>query len=116
MSKPDLPRIASAARGIRHVFIRNLELPAHIGVYNQDPSSRLRKADRQVDKHLRPDNVFRLNLRLIEVVDNLKTLEYLGGSDNEDQDGCERFLPHEQHKDRHYNDQCKQIAVEHTQP
>jgi len=27
---------ASAARGIRHVFIRNLELPAHIGVYRQE--------------------------------------------------------------------------------
>ena len=25
-----------AARGIRHVFIRNLELPAHIGVYRQE--------------------------------------------------------------------------------
>ena len=32
----NLPRIASAARGIRHVFIRNLELPAHIGVYRQE--------------------------------------------------------------------------------
>jgi dihydroneopterin aldolase len=27
---------ASATRGIRHVFIRNLELPAHIGVYRQE--------------------------------------------------------------------------------
>ena len=25
-----------ATRGIRHVFIRNLELPAHIGVYRQE--------------------------------------------------------------------------------
>jgi len=30
------PRIASATRGIRHVFIRNLELPAHIGVYRNE--------------------------------------------------------------------------------
>jgi dihydroneopterin aldolase len=27
---------ASAVRGIRHVFIRNLELPAHIGVYARE--------------------------------------------------------------------------------
>ena len=27
---------ASAARGIRHVFIRNLELPAEIGVYRHE--------------------------------------------------------------------------------
>jgi len=27
---------ASATRGTRHVFIRNLELPAHIGVYRQE--------------------------------------------------------------------------------
>ena len=27
---------ASAERAIRHVFIRNLELPAHIGVYRQE--------------------------------------------------------------------------------
>ncbi len=30
------PRIASATHGIRHVFIRNLELPAHIGVYRNE--------------------------------------------------------------------------------
>jgi dihydroneopterin aldolase len=34
MSKIEIPRIASA--GTRHVFIRNLELPAHIGVYRQE--------------------------------------------------------------------------------
>ena len=34
MSKIEVPHIASA--GIRHVFIRNLELPAHIGVYRQE--------------------------------------------------------------------------------
>ena len=28
--------IASAARAIRHVFIRNLELPAHIGVHGHE--------------------------------------------------------------------------------
>jgi dihydroneopterin aldolase len=32
----DPPRIASSARGIRHVFIRNLELLAHIGVYRTE--------------------------------------------------------------------------------
>ncbi len=36
MTRADIPRVASAARGIRHVFIRNLELPAHIGVYRQE--------------------------------------------------------------------------------
>jgi 7,8-dihydroneopterin aldolase/epimerase/oxygenase len=28
--------LADAARGTRHVFIRNLELPAHIGVYRHE--------------------------------------------------------------------------------
>ena len=28
--------IASAARAIRHVFIRNLELPAHIGIHGHE--------------------------------------------------------------------------------
>jgi dihydroneopterin aldolase len=32
----DPPRIASSTRGIRHVFIRNLELLAHIGVYRTE--------------------------------------------------------------------------------
>ena len=36
MSKIETPRFASAVSGIRHVFIRNLELPAHIGVYRQE--------------------------------------------------------------------------------
>ena len=36
MSKVETPRFASAVSGIRHVFIRNLELPAHIGVYRQE--------------------------------------------------------------------------------
>ena len=36
MSKIEAPRFASAVSGIRHVFIRNLELPAHIGVYRQE--------------------------------------------------------------------------------
>lgn len=36
MSKIEAPRIASAARGLRHVFIRNLELLAHIGVYRHE--------------------------------------------------------------------------------
>jgi 7,8-dihydroneopterin aldolase/epimerase/oxygenase len=36
MRKLDPPRFASATSGMRHVFIRNLELPAHIGVYRQE--------------------------------------------------------------------------------
>ena len=36
MSKFEGPRLASAARGLRHVFIRNLELLAHIGVYRHE--------------------------------------------------------------------------------
>ena len=40
MSKIEVPRIASAARGIRHVFIRNLELLAHIGVYAREEGRR----------------------------------------------------------------------------
>ena len=36
MSKIEPPRFASATSGIRHVFIRNLELQAHIGVYRQE--------------------------------------------------------------------------------
>lgn len=34
MSKIETPRFAAA--GVRHVFIRNLELPAHIGVYARE--------------------------------------------------------------------------------
>ena len=36
MSKAEIPRFASATSGMRHVFIRNLELAAHIGVYRQE--------------------------------------------------------------------------------
>ena len=36
MSKPQPPIIADAGRGLRHVFIRNLELLAHIGVYRHE--------------------------------------------------------------------------------
>ena len=36
MSKPQPHIIADAARGIRHVFIRNLELPAQIGVWRHE--------------------------------------------------------------------------------
>jgi dihydroneopterin aldolase len=36
MSKIEVPRFASATSGVRHVFIRNLELSAHIGVYRQE--------------------------------------------------------------------------------
>lgn len=40
MNRIEVPRIASAARGIRHVFIRNLELLANIGVYRQEEGRR----------------------------------------------------------------------------
>ncbi|MBN9553214.1 MAG: dihydroneopterin aldolase [Alphaproteobacteria bacterium] len=36
MSKSQPHVIADAARGIRHVFIRNLELPAQIGVWRHE--------------------------------------------------------------------------------
>jgi len=36
MSKVEIPRFASATSGMRHVFIRNLELSAHIGVYARE--------------------------------------------------------------------------------
>ena len=36
MSRMESPHIASAARGTRHVFIRNLELLARIGVYRTE--------------------------------------------------------------------------------
>src|SRR6185312_16630922 len=36
MSKPQPHIIADATRGIRHVFIRNLELPAQIGVWRHE--------------------------------------------------------------------------------
>ena len=36
MTKPQPHIIADATRGIRHVFIRNLELPAQIGVWRHE--------------------------------------------------------------------------------
>ena len=36
MSKAPTPHIADGARNVRHVFIRNLELLAHIGVYRHE--------------------------------------------------------------------------------
>lgn len=36
MTKPQPHIIADAKRGIRHVFIRNLELPAQIGVWRHE--------------------------------------------------------------------------------
>jgi len=36
MTKPQPHIIADAQRGIRHVFIRNLELPAQIGVWRHE--------------------------------------------------------------------------------
>ena len=36
MTRPQPHIIADAARGIRHVFIRNLELPAQIGVWRHE--------------------------------------------------------------------------------
>lgn len=38
MSKPDIqsPRIADAAKAIRHIFIRDLEVLAHIGIHGHE--------------------------------------------------------------------------------
>jgi dihydroneopterin aldolase len=37
MNKPGMPfHIADAALAVHHVFVRNLELPAHIGVYGHE--------------------------------------------------------------------------------
>jgi dihydroneopterin aldolase len=57
---------ASAARGIRHVFIRNLELPAHIGVYRQE-EGRTQKVRINVD--LATDDVADAGDMLENVVD-----------------------------------------------
>ena len=40
MTKTQPLVIADAARGIRHVFIRNLELPAQIGVWHHEEGKR----------------------------------------------------------------------------
>ena len=64
MSKP--PYFASAAGGIRHVFIRNLELPAHIGVYRQE-EGRTQKVRINVD--LATDDIADAQDMLENVVD-----------------------------------------------
>jgi dihydroneopterin aldolase len=55
-----------AARGIRHVFIRNLELPAHIGVYARE-EGRTQKVRINVD--LATDDIADAGDMLENVVD-----------------------------------------------
>jgi dihydroneopterin aldolase len=59
-------RIADAARGIRHVFIRNLELLAHIGVYGHE-QGKLQPVRINVD--LAVEDVIEVGDRLEKVVD-----------------------------------------------
>jgi dihydroneopterin aldolase len=66
MSKLEPPRFASAVRGMRHVFIRNLELPAHIGVYRQE-EGRTQKVRINVD--LATDDIADTKDMLENVVD-----------------------------------------------
>ncbi|HEX4118928.1 MAG TPA: dihydroneopterin aldolase [Rhizomicrobium sp.] len=66
MSKVEIPRFASATSGMRHVFIRNLELPAHIGVYRQE-EGRTQKVRINVD--LATDDIADAQDMLENVVD-----------------------------------------------
>jgi dihydroneopterin aldolase len=66
MSKAELPRFASATSGMRHVFIRNLELAAHIGVYRQE-EGRTQKVRINVD--LATDDIADAKDMLENVVD-----------------------------------------------
>ena len=59
-------RIADAARGIRHVFIRNLEVLAHIGIYGHE-QGKLQPVRINVD--LAVEDVHRLEDKLERVVD-----------------------------------------------
>ncbi|HEY5337931.1 MAG TPA: dihydroneopterin aldolase [Rhizomicrobium sp.] len=59
-------RIADAARGIRHVFIRNLEVLAHIGVYGHE-QGKLQPVRINVD--LAVEDVIDVDDRLERVVD-----------------------------------------------
>src|ERR1044072_2380139 len=60
-------RIADAARGIRHVFIRNLELLAHIGVYGHE-QGKLQPVRINVD--LAVEDVIEVGDRLEKVADS----------------------------------------------
>jgi 7,8-dihydroneopterin aldolase/epimerase/oxygenase len=60
------PDFANAARGVRHVFIRNLELAAHIGVYRQE-EGRTQKVRINVD--LATDDIADAGDMLENVVD-----------------------------------------------
>jgi dihydroneopterin aldolase len=59
-------RIADAARGIRHVFIRNLEVLAHIGVYGHE-QGKLQPVRINVD--LAVEDVISVEDKLEKVVD-----------------------------------------------
>ena len=67
-SKPNIQplRIADAARGIRHVFIRNLEVLAHIGVYGHE-QGKLQPVRINVD--LAVEDLIAVEDRLEKVVD-----------------------------------------------
>ena len=67
-SKPNIQplRIADAARGIRHVFIRNLEILAHIGVYGHE-QGKLQPVRINVD--LAVEDVIAVEDKLEKVVD-----------------------------------------------
>jgi dihydroneopterin aldolase len=64
MSEAEIPRFAGA--GTRHVFIRNLELAAHIGVYRQE-EGRTQKVRINVD--LATDDIADAQDMLENVVD-----------------------------------------------
>ena len=59
-------RIADAARGIRHVFIRNLEVLAHIGIYGHE-QGKLQPVRINVD--LAVEDVLAVEDKLEKVVD-----------------------------------------------
>ena len=66
MSKLPPHMIADAARGIRHVFIRNLELLAHIGVYRQEEG---RRQPVRINVDLAVEDVIAVEDKLEKVVD-----------------------------------------------
>ncbi|MGN6149018.1 MAG: dihydroneopterin aldolase [Rhizomicrobium sp.] len=65
-SKIQSLRIADAARGLRHVFIRNLEILAHIGVYGHE-QGKLQPVRINVD--LAVEDVIAVEDKLEKVVD-----------------------------------------------
>ena len=66
MSKPQPFVIADAARGIRHVFIRNLELNARIGVYRHEEG---RTQPIRINVDLAVEDLIDLGDELAKVVD-----------------------------------------------